>query len=139
MRRDTRGSNQRPTAQPAYCALSGELDLASAEDIRRAGWAAIKVAGPDMVIDMSGVTFLDCNGLDALIELRDQVRAGGGHLTLVGATRQVQRLLDLTRVADSFGCEQPTVPWSRRVLRRLRANPVEPVEARPHDRPTGPT
>ena len=98
---------RRRPATPARCVLSGELDLSSVEDIRRAGWAALKVGGPDMVVDMSGVTFLDCNGLDPLLELRGHVRAGGGRLTLTGSTRPVQRLLDVTGLAAGFGCASP--------------------------------
>jgi anti-sigma B factor antagonist len=119
----------RALSPAALCVLTGELDLATAAETRRAGWAALKVAGPDLVIDVSGVTFLDGYGLEPLVELRDQVRARGGRLTLVGDSPPVRRLLDITGLGASFGCPPPgprtAARWLQPLGRRPRSNRVQ--------------
>jgi len=82
--------------------VSGELDLASAEDFatqvgESAGDANV------VVLDLSGVTFMDSTGLAALIKIRNRLTDRGGDLRLAAASRAVERVLELTGMSDTFG------------------------------------
>lgn len=87
------------TTAHARCVLTGELDLATADDVRRLAKAALEATGPDLTVDLSGVTFLDCSGLSPLICLSRDIQSSGGRLTLTGARPQVRRVFDLTGLA----------------------------------------
>src|SRR4051794_9928139 len=79
----------------AILRLSGEFDLAGADQVD----ACIKeLAGnsPDeVVIDLRGVTFLDSRGLRALIRTRELGPEAGWSLKLVRGPEQVQKVFEL--------------------------------------------
>lgn len=72
----------------------GELDVASGpileKRIKRLQWAGAAA----IVIDLSGLDFIDSTGLHVLI--RAQRRAGEGQLTLLRGSRNVHRVFELT-------------------------------------------
>ena len=78
--------------------LRGEIDSAAVEafDDR-----ALTIAGP-AVIDVSGVTFLDCRGLGLLVRLARAARRRGARPVLRRPPRMVRRVLDLAGAADEF-------------------------------------
>jgi anti-anti-sigma factor len=67
-------------------------------------------------VDLSGLPFLDCVGLSALVAGRRRARLLGGSLIITGPTPPVARLLQLTglnlRLAVVPGpeCALPTTP-----------------------------
>jgi anti-anti-sigma factor len=83
--------------------LGGEADLAVAADIVKLGTAALQQQRTNaVVVDLSGVTFMDATSLGALIELRNAADKLGKPLRLHGIPPRVQRLLDLTGLSDHF-------------------------------------
>ena len=72
--------------------VTGELDLATSEQLVAASTAGHHA---EMVIDLSGVTFMDCSGYGALIASRLAIEAEGRSLTTTGQTGQPARLFDL--------------------------------------------
>ena len=56
----------------------------------------------DIVIDLTGVTFLDSSGLRVLVRSRQDVIDAGGRFRLRGATDVVERVLQITGLADTF-------------------------------------
>ena len=82
--------------------LAGELDMATAQELL----AAIRDhAGEDeVVLDFSGVSFMDSSGLRALLEAaRD--REGDGAVAIVDPTPQVRRVLDISLPDGAPGLE----------------------------------
>ena len=83
--------------------LNGEIDLSN-HAVLRAGLNDLIVGGAvDLVLDMSGVTFLDSTGLGALIGTRRRVHAFHGSLAIVltdDATRRVFEITGLDKVFD---------------------------------------
>jgi anti-sigma B factor antagonist len=74
--------------------VSGELDLATAPRLEEALAAA---TGEQLVIDLSGCTFLDSAGIRTLVAAaRD--RAGASPLRIVSADPGIVRLLEITGV-----------------------------------------
>lgn len=81
-------------------AVAGELDLASGPELEA---ELERVAGPDtrlLVIDLSGLDFMDSTGLSIIVRAHQRLGGQGCELGLVRGSPQVQRLLDLTGVAE---------------------------------------
>lgn len=47
-------------------------------------------------MDLGGVTYIDSTGLGLLISILKRVREKEGDLRIVGVTKQVQKVLDIT-------------------------------------------
>src|SRR4051794_11087439 len=69
--------------------LEGDLDLCSAPLVDR---------HEASVYDVSGVTFMDCAGIAALLRARDRAHARGVTFTLEGVGGPVARVLETTRL-----------------------------------------
>ena len=80
----------------AVLAVAGELDIASVGAVQRDATRLIQANGPDLVIDMSGVTFMDSSGLATLIAVRDTCTTNGGQLVLSGLDDKLRRLFRLS-------------------------------------------
>ena len=81
--------------------LIGEIDLAAHEQVP----GAIEALGQGsrlVTIDLSGVTFIDGAGLDALVRIAEAAVAGGATVRY-GTSRWVTRYLDLTESALPVG------------------------------------
>lgn len=55
-----------------------------------------------IVVDMSGVTFMDSTGLATLIRSMKQCRAAGGDLLLANLQQPVRIIFELTRLDSAF-------------------------------------
>lgn len=74
----------------------GELDLAGADLARQ---ALVELTGPNVMLDLSGLTFLDVSGLRAIVSAKQRADATGGALRIQGARGSVRRVFDLTGLA----------------------------------------
>ncbi len=95
----------------AHLHLGGELDLAAKPAVnelvrRRLADAAIT----RLVIDLSGVTFIDSSGIGTLIGCRNLAERAGKVLQAIGAQGRVARVLELTGVGDLLGGDASTPP-----------------------------
>ncbi|WP_411107713.1 STAS domain-containing protein [Streptomyces sp. cmx-4-9] len=94
--------------EPALVVLgvSGELDVACAQQLRSELESVIDRAPGEVVIDLSALAFCDSSGLSALLNARLHALASGRVLCLAGASPQMLRLLELTGARGLF----PVVP-----------------------------
>ena len=74
-------------------ALIGELDHHAAREIGGRLDRAIEAALP-LVLDWSGVTFMDSSGIAVVMRVRQRVRDLGGAVTLRGVRPQARKVLD---------------------------------------------
>lgn len=74
--------------------IDGELDVCCVPRLRE----VLARAGSRVVLDLSGVTFIDASGLGVLAAAADRASRRGGAVRVVGASRQVSWLVDLTRL-----------------------------------------
>jgi len=81
--------------------LRGELDLIDAAYVA-ATLAALADRQPAIVVDLTGLEFIDCSGVKALARGRRQARQAGGDLVLAVPQPQVMRLLTSTASAHGF-------------------------------------
>jgi anti-anti-sigma factor len=70
-----------PKSNAVICEVRGELDGATATTLR--GGVPFVTHAPTAVIDLSGVTFIDALGLNALIGTLRRLRESGTAVTLV--------------------------------------------------------
>jgi anti-sigma B factor antagonist len=74
-------------------AVSGELDLATADELRRALTGALSVRTPCLIIDLSGAPFCDSSGLSVLIGAHHEARALGGGARIAAPRPTVRTVL----------------------------------------------
>lgn len=80
--------------------ISGELDLASGPELERKLEEVAQAPIELLVIDLREVEFMDSTGLSIIVKAHQRFAQAGRQLALVRGTSQVQRLLDLTGVAE---------------------------------------
>jgi anti-anti-sigma factor len=79
----------------------GEVDLASVSALRDALEQLVRNAGGSVVIDLSDVGFMDCQGVAALFEAAGRARAAGIGLSAI-ASPACERLIGLTGLRDEL-------------------------------------
>lgn len=77
-------------------APEGQIDLHNAGALRHAILSAFESDTPGVVLDLSGVDFLDSAGIGILVGAYRRARATGKSFRLTGAGPRVQRVLDLS-------------------------------------------
>ncbi len=77
--------------------LAGELDHHAAQAVRitldqeLAGQHGIR-----LILDLSGVTFMDSSGLGVILGRYKKIRDSGGEMAIAGASRSIDRLLEMS-------------------------------------------
>lgn len=90
----------RNEGRAAIIAVSGELDLASSPSLEA---ELDRVSGTQselLVLDLRRLEFMDSTGLSVIVKSHQRLADEGRSLYLVRGPQQVQRLLDLTGVAE---------------------------------------
>jgi RNA polymerase sigma-B factor len=85
----------------------GELDLASAPQLRDALLATLTGPGLTLVVDVSGVRFLDCTAVGMLLEVRRQADEAQCTLRVTGASGLPLEVLEIAGVAKRLGVYDP--------------------------------
>ena len=78
----------------------GEHDISTLSLLNGTLARAISADGAEVVVDLSGVTFLDASTIGALIRARNTLRQQSRSLTLRSPSRCAGRLLDLCGLTD---------------------------------------
>jgi anti-sigma B factor antagonist len=84
--------------------LQGELDSDVAELFRNTITDVIAKHKTGIVLDMSGVGFIDSAGLEQLLWVRDYCNENKCELRLAGLDENCTRILEITRLASEFDC-----------------------------------
>ena len=72
-----------PMPRPVVIAPEGELDIANVEHLRRSLAEAAQNGTDGLVVDLSGVEFIDSSGLGAIIETYERFRREHRSLAVV--------------------------------------------------------
>jgi anti-sigma B factor antagonist len=94
-------------------ALRGELDVLDAASFA-AALAELAAREPEIIVDLTGLEFIDSSGVAALVLARNQARQAGGDLFLAGPQQQVLRFLTVTRLVDAFAVHGSVEQAARR-------------------------
>jgi anti-anti-sigma factor len=91
--------------------VTGELDLATVESLFWRLDSAAARALPRVVLDLSGVSFMDCAAVAAVVKLADRARAAGMSLQVIPPAPAVARIVTMGGAggAGSFPWDEPRV------------------------------
>ena len=78
--------------------VTGEIDMATAPRFRQRLLAVISAGAQNVVIDLSGVDFIDSTGLGVLMGAAKRVRTAGGDIRLVMTGSRLADLIEITRL-----------------------------------------
>ena len=108
--------------------VTGEMDLDSCPRLD----AALRPPADctTVLLDLSGVSFMDSSGLNLLLRLRLRLQKAGVRLVLSGLDGQPRGLFDLVGAHEVFGTADHTTP-SRRVPTHPTGT-MAAVRRRPH-------
>jgi anti-sigma B factor antagonist len=86
----------------AVVALCGELDLADAPEVASQLIAAAAACGPSIIVDLTGLEFIDCCGLGVLVRALKWTRDNGGDMALAAPQQRIRLILEITGLIDVF-------------------------------------
>jgi anti-sigma B factor antagonist len=76
--------------------LYGELDVATAPELREQVIELVNDGRSQLVLDLDGIDFLDSTGLGTVIGALKRARTHGGDLRLVCTETRITRLFEIT-------------------------------------------
>lgn len=94
-------SERRDGAIPIV-AVEGEIDIAVAPQLRSHLEDLLDRGDSSIVVDLTGVSFLDSTALGVLISTLKRCHASEGELCLVATDAQVLRVFEITGLTDVF-------------------------------------
>jgi anti-sigma B factor antagonist len=80
---------------PAVAEVSGDVDIVTAPWLRETLLLAIQRYGPAISVDLQGVTFLDCAGVNALLATERRARVEGGQVQVTRSSAPAWRVISL--------------------------------------------
>jgi anti-sigma B factor antagonist len=86
----------------AVVELRGELDLTTTEMLRERLLAVLTEKSARLILDLSGLTFMDSTGISVLVATERRAFALGGSLSLAGLQKVVARVLHITSLDRHF-------------------------------------
>lgn len=85
-----------------FLPLEGEIDLHRSPRFERSLASMIKKKPEHIVVDFSGVTFIDSSGMAVLIRAMQNMKEYGGKLSLSGMNDQVRPIFETARLDQVF-------------------------------------
>ena len=82
-----------------YC-LRGAIDIATAPQLRTDLAAVIAQNGAHVVIDCTGLSFIDSGGIAVLLDAQRALESTGRHLVLVNVGRAPRRTFEVLGLTD---------------------------------------
>jgi anti-sigma B factor antagonist len=83
-------------------ALTGEVDLYTAPEFKQQLLDAISKGAKDVVVDLSGTTFIDSTTLGVLVGGVKRLRGQDGQLSLVCSDRNIAKIFEITGLDRVF-------------------------------------
>jgi len=82
--------------------LQGELDGDLADTLKNAVCEMVSKRRAGIVLNMSDVSFIDSQGLELLLWVRDYCRRNKTQLRLAALAENCEKILEITRLEDEF-------------------------------------
>jgi anti-sigma B factor antagonist len=80
--------------------VAGELDASSGARLRTLVSEVLESSPPTVVLDLSGLTFVDSVGLSVIVAAHNRCEASGVALELHDVSPACRRVLEITRLTD---------------------------------------
>ena len=119
------------STDPFVVGVSGEIDIASAAKLREELLGALRRYGARLDLDLGGVTFMDCAGINVLLAARRHARLEGGWVRVARASRRARNILMLTGLHREFalaGSELVRLTLRSRRLRFADGHDVDSID-----------
>ena len=95
-------ATEKPAAGLAVIALTGEVDLYTAPELKQELVRVIEDGACNVVIDMTETTFIDSTTLGVLVSGLKRLNPSGGKLTLVVTDRNIRKIFEITGLDRVF-------------------------------------
>jgi anti-sigma B factor antagonist len=89
----------------SVASLEGELDLATAPQLRENLGVLAEQNGADIVIDLTHLNFIDSTGFAVLVMALNRSRASGGSMVVRNPSASVMRIPEITGLASVLPVE----------------------------------
>jgi anti-sigma B factor antagonist len=106
---DARVSVSRFGSDCFVVAAGGEFDLYTTERLREKLADVLELGGRQILVDLTGVSFMDSTALGVLVNAAKVLKSSGGHLVLVADDPRVTRVIEITGLGRVFRVE-PSLP-----------------------------
>jgi anti-sigma B factor antagonist len=81
---------------------AGDIDLHRSADFQRSLLEVTAQKPGQVIVDLSGVPYMDSSGVASLVKLLARVRRDGGVVKLAGLTPRVRSVFEITRLDTVF-------------------------------------
>lgn len=98
----------RPGDGGTIVAISGEVDIVTEPTLEQSLLRIIRECPVKLMLDVSGVSFMDCAGLRAIVATRRRAEMRGVFVGLIAASAAVRRIAELTGTQEALGMERNT-------------------------------
>lgn len=85
------------------CSVEGEINIDTSPDLRKAFDRFIHNNIKKIVIDFSGVSYIDSSGLATLIELLQRLKRIDGKFRICSMSAKVKNIFEVTKILKLFG------------------------------------
>ena len=82
--------------------VAGDIDLHRSMEFQGSLLEVLEKRPQRIVVNLSGVPYMDSSGVASLVKLLSRTRKCGAQLCLVGLTKRVQSLFEITRLDVVF-------------------------------------
>jgi anti-sigma B factor antagonist len=87
--------------------VAGELDLATAGELRECLAKSVLQSGSDVRIDLTGLRYLDSTGIGVLVATRRRVRGSGRSFSVICDQGPVRWVFEVAGLVEYLGAEPP--------------------------------
>lgn len=87
--------------------VRGPLALPEVGELRTVFANLTSIEGPDVILDLTEVTFLGSSGMGTIAGLHEELAAAGRHLTVRGAAPMIRKALAVTGLDRMLDVEPP--------------------------------
>lgn len=84
------------------CSLEGEVNIGSSPELRKVFGAITQRNEKKVLVDFSGVSYIDSSGLATLIEVFQRLKMVGGALRLCSMDRKIENIFVVTKLHKLF-------------------------------------
>ena len=80
----------------------GPVSGADADELKQSLLEALRASRGRAVLDVAGIPLIDSKGLEALVDVKQELASAGQTLKLCGANETLRQVLELTDLASLF-------------------------------------
>lgn len=103
---DFRVEEDQPRRGTVVMSVYGDLDLHTADELGDRLVSAVERGATSLVVDLTGVAFVDSQGLGALLRGTRRLGAGEGRFRLVVPAPEIRRVFEITSLDRVFPLDE---------------------------------